>query len=75
MFFEIYTIDYSITLKVADFLIQNNMVDDVTYKKILADLNSSNTYTIDQLLHNTKVSAHNYFKYLIYNIEEAESRL
>lgn len=73
--FEMYTIDYSTTLKVADFLIQNNMVDDVIYKKMLADLNWWNIYTIDQLLHNTKVSAYNYFKYLIYNVEDAESRL
>jgi hypothetical protein len=32
--------NYAMTLKLADFLIENNMIDDVIYKKILADLDS-----------------------------------
>jgi hypothetical protein len=63
------------TLKLADFLIENNMIDDVIYKKILADLDSWNIYDTEQILHNKKVSEYNYIKYIIYNMKEAESRL
>jgi hypothetical protein len=62
-------------LKVADFLVENNMVDDRIHQKILAQLDSWNLYNADQLLHNIKVSEYNYFKYIIYNMEEADRRL
>jgi hypothetical protein len=73
--FHYATINYGLTLKVIDFLIKNNMIDDVIYKKILTDLDSWNIYTRDQLLHNMKVSEYNFFKYMIYNTEEGKRRL
>lgn len=63
---------YTNTLNVADFLIENNMIDDVMYKKMLADLELWNTYDGDQIFHNMKVSEYNFLKYMIYNTEEGE---
>jgi hypothetical protein len=51
------------------------MLNDTSHQKVLAALDSWNIYNADQLLHNIKVSEYNYFKYIIYNMEEAEHRL
>jgi hypothetical protein len=51
------------------------MLNDTSHQKVLAALDSWNIYNADQLLHNIKVSEYNYFKYIIYNMEEADRRL
>ncbi len=66
---------YWSTLKLADFLIENNMIDDVMHQKMLADLELWNIYDTEQILHNMKVSEYNFWRYMIYNPEEWKRRL